>query len=164
MLQLKTYRDRGAVGALLDEYEKAILEVKTVIRPLSATDLTTIVDPHTKDPDCVSIQSILGHVVRAGYNYVIEVRNAQGEKHQPRTTKTNPSVQDYLDDLNIMFDYNVQLFEDYPNLRLEESDITKKMKVSWGQTYDVEQLFEHAIVHVLRHRRQIERFILKLRA
>jgi len=27
----------------------------------------------------------------------------------------------------------------------------------WGQRYDLEQLLEHAIVHVLRHRRQIER-------
>jgi hypothetical protein len=29
----------------------------------------------------------------------------------------------------------------------------------WGVTYDAEQLLEHAIVHVLRHRRQIEKFI-----
>ena len=36
------------------------------------------------------------------------------------------------------------------------------MTVKWRQQYDVEQLFEHAIVHVLRHRRQIERFIQKM--
>ena len=28
----------------------------------------------------------------------------------------------------------------------------------WSGRYDVEQLMQHAIVHVLRHRRQIERF------
>ena len=27
-----------------------------------------------------------------------------------------------------------------------------------GQSYDAEQLLEHAIVHILRHRRQIEKF------
>jgi hypothetical protein len=29
----------------------------------------------------------------------------------------------------------------------------------WGPVYDLEQLLEHMIVHVLRHRRQIERFL-----
>jgi uncharacterized damage-inducible protein DinB len=29
----------------------------------------------------------------------------------------------------------------------------------WGVTYDLEQLLEHAVVHVLRHRRQIEKFV-----
>jgi hypothetical protein len=30
---------------------------------------------------------------------------------------------------------------------------------TWGTRYDVEQLLEHAVVHILRHRRQIEKFI-----
>ena len=29
----------------------------------------------------------------------------------------------------------------------------------WGVRYDLEQLLEHAVVHILRHRRQIEKFI-----
>ena len=29
----------------------------------------------------------------------------------------------------------------------------------WGAVYDAEGLLEHAIVHLLRHRRQIEKFI-----
>ena len=29
----------------------------------------------------------------------------------------------------------------------------------WGVVYNVEGLLEHAIVHILRHRRQIEKFI-----
>ena len=31
----------------------------------------------------------------------------------------------------------------------------------WGVTYNLEQLLEHAIVHVLRHRRQVEKFLAK---
>ncbi len=61
-----------------------------------------------------------------------------------------------------MFRYNVSFFDDHPDIALEEFDNDKKIKVRWGQKYDVEQLFEHAIVHVLRHRRQIERYIIKL--
>ena len=61
-----------------------------------------------------------------------------------------------------MFAYNEQLFNDYPNIQLEELEPHKKVQVRWGQKYDVEQLFEHAIVHILRHRRQIELFKEKL--
>ncbi len=28
----------------------------------------------------------------------------------------------------------------------------------WKQPYDIEQMLEHAIVHILRHRRQLERW------
>jgi len=47
-------------------------------------------------------------------------------------------------------------------MELEQNDNAHKMKVVWRQLYDVEQLMEHAIVHVLRHRRQIERFLNKM--
>ena len=33
------------------------------------------------------------------------------------------------------------------------------VKTRWGPVYDAEGLLEHAIVHILRHRRQLERFI-----
>ena len=34
-----------------------------------------------------------------------------------------------------------------------------KMPTPWGTTYTLEQMLEHAIVHILRHRRQIERLL-----
>jgi hypothetical protein len=41
----------------------------------------------------------------------------------------------------------------------DEEIVRVRMDTHWGQTYDLEQLLEHAIVHILRHRRQIERFV-----
>ena len=41
----------------------------------------------------------------------------------------------------------------------EEDQSAMHIQSGWGQVYDFEQLFEHAIVHVMRHRRQIERFL-----
>ena len=63
-----------------------------------------------------------------------------------------------------MFAFNESLFDDYPKIKLEEMDNNKKMTVRWGQQYDAEQLLEHAIVHILKHRRQIQRFIQVLKA
>lgn len=158
----KSYRDNGAIGALLDEYEKAVNELKDLIQDINTVDLTKIVDPETEDEDCRSIQTILTHVVRAGYTYVIMIRKSQGEQLDFRKRETLNSALEYQSALDKMFAYNVQLFESYPNIKLEEYNEDRKMRASWGQAFDVEQIMEHAIVHILRHRRQIERFLIKI--
>jgi hypothetical protein len=47
---------------------------------LTNEDLITIVDNKTEDSDCKSIQTILTHVIRAGYCYIIEIRKSLGEQ------------------------------------------------------------------------------------
>mgnify|MGYP000300423058 CR=1 FL=1 len=157
-----TFRTNGAVGALLDEYEKALNELLFVINGVSNDDLSKIVDTITSDEDCRSIQTILAHVVSSGYTYAVEVRRWLGEEEQYREKVLLSTAAEYQGALKKMFQYNVQLFDNHPDLTLCEHDEDQKITVRWGQKYDVEQLFEHAIVHVLRHRRQIERFKLSL--
>ncbi len=159
---VKKYRNNGAIGALLDEYERSINELKQVILNLTTYELTNIVDHETSDTDCRSIQSILSHVVESGYTYVIEIRKSLGENINYIRKELFSSTKEYADALEKMFAYNEKLFEDYPKIKLEEFDSDGKFKVRWGQKYDLEQMYEHAIVHILRHRRQIERFKLKL--
>lgn len=158
------YRDNGAVGAMLDEYEKALNELVEVVSGISVEEITAVVDAETDDADCWSIQTILTHVVRAGYTYTVEIRKYMGERLAYPENETLPSPDAYIKAMKEMFVYCEQLFMDYPNLPIEEDVPEKKMLVRWGQRYDVEQLMEHAIVHVLRHRRQIERYLLRLRA
>ena len=157
------YRKNDAIGAILDEYEKSLTELELIIIDLSKEDLVKIVDKKTKDSDCKSIQTILTHIIRAGYNYVIEIRNSFGEKVDFVEHKTLNTPGQYRMELKEMFKFNEQFFKDYPNLSLEEYDSKKKILVKWGQRYDIEQLFEHAIVHILRHRRQIEKFLMRLK-
>lgn len=159
---MKNYRDTGASGALLDEYEKAIIELKDVVSKIPSGKLDFIIDPDTPDLNCKSFQTILSHVVSAGYNYAIEVRRSLGEQVDYTEKIPLNSIEEYLAELDKMFQYNEKLFDDYPDLVIEEHDNDKKILVRWEQLYDVEQLFEHAIVHILRHRRQIERFLIKM--
>lgn len=156
---MKQYRDNGAIGAILDEYEKAIQELQKIICDLTPLELTQIVDAETKDPDCHSIQTILTHVVGSGYYYAAEIRRHLGESEGNKTKKKLKTTKEYHDALNEMFLYNVKLFEDYPKMKIEEKDNNKKILTRWNQSFDPEQLLEHAIVHILRHRRQVERFI-----
>lgn len=160
---MKTYRDNGAIGALLDEYEKSLVELKALIKDITPSELINIVDTQTEDEDCRSIETILNHVIRAGYNYAIVIRKSLGEDLEYHQQEKLLTTSENIQALDVMFQYNEKLFLDYPQIKLEEHDPAKKILVGWGQLFDVEQLFEHAICHILRHRRQIERFLLKLR-
>lgn len=159
-----TFRKNGAIGALLDEYEKSILELSRLIQTISHKELITIADELTKDPECKSIQTVLSHVITSGYGYAIIIRKTMGEEIDYKDDLVFNSKEEYQEQLLKMFEFNVQLFEDYPNIKLEEYNNEHKILVRWGQKYDVEQLMEHAIVHVLRHRRQIQKFLYKLRS
>lgn len=158
----KVYRN-GAVGALLDEYEKAITELLETISNINHAALITIVDETTTDPNCKSIQTILTHVVRAGYGYATSIQRLKGHNKPDPQKIPRHSIKEYENDLKAVFLFTVETFKDIADSELEQHDNTKKMLVSWGQVYDIEQLMEHAIVHILRHRRQIERFILLLK-
>jgi uncharacterized damage-inducible protein DinB len=161
---MQAYRNNGAVGAILDEYEKAISELKDVIRSITDKELLSVADNDTIDVDCRSIQTILTHVIRAGYGYAKQIRLSSGENVVFTQGDLLVTTDEYILGLDAMFQYTEHVFQDYPNIQLEEYENEKKMLTRWGQRYDVEQLMEHAIVHILRHRRQIERFLLILRA
>ena len=160
---MEIFRNNGAVGALLDEYEKAIQELIEVIQGITTEELTILIDKTTEDPDCLSIQTILTHVIRAGYGYAIEIKNHVGEAVAFKKGVELHSAKTYEVELMKMFAYTQQLFEEYPDIVIEEKEHEKKIQVKWGQHYDIEQLMEHAIVHILRHRRQVERFLVEIR-
>ena len=74
---MKTYR-KGAVGALMDEYERAVDELIPILGGMSDVDYEVIRDSETDDENCRSIQTILTHVVGAGYGYAGMMREAWG--------------------------------------------------------------------------------------
>lgn len=149
----------GAIAALLDEYRKAIDELINVINPISQEKLIFIIDQKNEDPDSKSIQGILTHVVASCFSYSIYIENHTGLKTLRPEKHLFDHVELYIEKLNQAFAYCKNVFEQNPNLPLEELENSKKISTNWGQQYDIEQLFEHAIVHILRHRRQIENIL-----
>lgn len=149
----------GAIGALLDEYEKAIKELKEVIAGISDIEIAEIKDPNTTDHNCRSIQTILTHVISSGYSYCVQIMvHRQVQLERPEKYFRNSALE-YIKDLDKVFDFNVQYISAIKDEELEEFRNDKKILSGWGQVYDIEQMLEHAIVHVLRHRRQISRLI-----
>ena len=157
------YRPNGAKGALLDEYERALNDLKRIIAPIPPETLTAIADPDTDDPDCRSIQAMLTHVARSAFGYATYIRQQQGKVVDFRAGRTYATAAEYAAELDAAFSFTEKTFETYPDIQLEAFESDQKMRVRWGQLYDSEQIMEHAIVHILRHRRQIERFLLNWR-
>lgn len=153
---------KKAVNALLGEYRNVINALQQVIVGISRDHLTAIVDAHTPDPECVSMQSILSHVVSSGYSYAGYIRKLKKVKDDRPGKVMRLSYEEYRDDLERLMAYTQETFESIEDHELEEFDDDKKIKTTWGQVYDIEQMMEHAVVHVLRHRRQIEKFKRKL--
>ncbi|MBL0013765.1 MAG: DinB family protein [Flavobacterium sp.] len=153
---------RRAVEALLSEYRNVVVALQKVIANVSYANLTTVVDSTTTDANCQSIQTILTHVVSSGYSYAGYIRKLKKIADNRPGKVSKMSAADYLTDLDDLIAYTVATFETISDHELEEFDEDKKIKTSWGQVYDIEQMMEHAVVHVLRHRRQIEKFKKKM--
>lgn len=152
----KVFR-QGAVGALLDEYERAILDLQKVIANISDHELTIVIDSRTTDINCRSIQAILSHVVSSGCNYAINIQDLRGHYTMRPDKKYHLTVQEYIQDLTNIFSFAESILQNIQDRELEQFDNALKIMTSWGQLYDIEQMMEHAIVHILRHRRQIEK-------
>jgi D-arabinose 1-dehydrogenase-like Zn-dependent alcohol dehydrogenase len=150
---------QGAIGALLDEYERALSDFKKVLEPVTDQMLATVVDPHTADENCRSLQTILTHVVSAGFAFAVNIRNLSEDKvvRPPKTIRG--TVAAYVADLDAMFRFTEEVLGTLKDADLEQFDNSRKILTTFGQLYDAEQMMEHAIVHILRHRRQCERFV-----
>ena len=150
----RIYR-RGAVGALMDEYERAASELRRLIATFDAEAFERVLDSQTSDENCRSVQTIMSHVVSAGYTYAAYVRGALSMATD-RPAKRLLSHGEVLEAFDAMLAYTIETLDGH--WELTDDQIQRlAMPSNWGPTYDLEQLLEHAIVHVLRHRRQVER-------
>lgn len=156
---MKTNYRKGGIGALMDEYERAASEFINLIACISELDYTKIVDNETKDEDCRSVQTIVSHVTNSGYGYANYIRDWFSiPKDSPN--RRILSIQEFHKEFKKMLNYTSETLNE--KWEYSDDEIQKiKMKVRWGPQYDLEQLLEHAIVHILRHRRQIEKFGVK---
>lgn len=150
------YRE-GPIGALMDEYERAARELRRLVERIPDEEFVRVADAETKDADCRSVQTVMSHVVNAGYAYADYLREAFSIP-STRPPKKLLQPRESLEQLDAMLRYTVETLDG--RWTMTDGEITAVVVNSrWGVTYDAEQLLEHAVVHVLRHRRQIEKFI-----
>jgi len=156
---------QGSLGAILDEYKKVSEEYINVLQKISKEDFIKIVDDKTDDEDCRSIQTISRHVIRSGYGYANYVLNALNIAVDfPKANEmTIEKAEDAINEIRNMIKYNIRNLYEVNREKIESNMYTIKFVTRWGEEFNFEQILEHAIVHILRHRRQVEKFIVSLK-
>lgn len=145
------------VIALMEEYQKVAIEYKEILKGITQAEFERIADEKTKDPDCKSIQTVTFHIIQSGYTYSNYINTVSDEEWlEYESPVDNPIVG--IEEIDKMLDYAEKSLSKI--LDRTNDEIGKwTFKARWGTIYDFEQLMEHAIVHILRHRRQIEHFL-----
>src|SRR5262245_49712669 len=130
---MKAYR-KGAVGAMMDEYERATLDLKLVLREVAEDDFTEIIDKETEDESCRSVQTIMTHVVRAGYGYADYIREQFGiPKASPSSTLL--SHQAVEAEVDAMLEYTVSTLDGRWEMT-EDEWMRIGIDSRWGVRYD----------------------------
>ena len=150
----------GGLGAILDEYKKVSEEYINVLQKISPEDFAKIVDERTEDEDCRSIQTISRHVIRSGYGYANYVLNALNITVDfPKADEmTIEKSEDAINEIRKMIKYNIHNLYEMNREKIESNMYSIKFITRWKEEFNFEQILEHAIVHILRHRRQVEKF------
>jgi hypothetical protein len=148
----------GPFGALMDEYARAADDFCGVVDTFDATRFESVHvsnSPETSSPHAVCV-----HVCGAAHRYAHYIRKARGVDFVDRY-ELDPSRLRHPSDVRGLLAEAILLMEETvePLLPLTDAGIQALgFVVRWGPVYDPEMLLEHAVCHLLRHRRQLERW------
>jgi len=149
----------GALGAVMDLYEEETeFLFQTIKEKVKDSQWSVIVDKDTEDEDCRSIQTICQHIVGAAFYYVDLMKKGEDKeyeiKHEPILLDSREAFEPKLREALAQ---QTDLYEG--RWDLSDDDIEKiVIKTGWGNTLDPETLMEHAVLHIMRHHRQILKF------
>jgi hypothetical protein len=148
----------GPFGALMDEYARAAEDYCRVVETFDPVRFVR--DRPSNDPNTVSPRAICTHVCSAAYRYAHYIRKGRGIDFVERYSMdealiTSPqSVRALLAGGIMLTEDTVEPLRDMTF----EQVLALSFTVRWGPRYDPEMMLEHAVCHVLRHRRQLERW------
>lgn len=152
-------KKNGMLVALIEEYERALMDYKLILKSISEEEFIIVRDYETENKDCMSIQTVTFHVIQSGYTYANYIQSIFTKEWLEYDTEID-SINIAIKELGEMIVYTKKSFHN--NWYKTTKELEKySFKTRWNVTYDLEQLLEHAIVHILRHRRQIEFFLKK---
>ena len=140
----------GAVRALVHLHERHMRSFLETWKRAKAAELAL---PATEDPDCMTLEAMLAHTLRASRGYMVWMC-ANLALPDP---EINPAPD--LDTVEIEADdYLEYLLERWrsPLVEMTEARIVEEYTSNWGETFTVESMLEHAVMHPIRHAFQLE--------
>jgi hypothetical protein len=148
----------GPFGALMDEYARAAEDFCRVVESFDAARFAA--ERASDNPSTVSPHAICLHVCGVAHRYAHYIRKVRGvdfvEKYElePSRLGSPQDVRGLLVEAIVFTEATVE-----PLLGATEAEVQAlSFTVRWGPRYDPEMILEHAVCHLLRHRRQLERW------
>jgi uncharacterized damage-inducible protein DinB len=113
--------------------------------------------PQTDDPSYASADHLGGHVLRAARNYLVWIgecveRPVTDVDREDDRVSVARKGRAFVDEVLAAWRRHLATLEDR-----ELAPATYKSR--WGEDYNIEQMLEHAVVHPMRHRIQLERLM-----
>lgn len=147
--ELTHYRYRGARALVLlhDREMRALLPVwKRAAR-------VGVQLPATSDPNFASLHSLLHHAFRASRGYMTWLCDKLGLPDPgidpaPEAGVVEPEADRYLE--HLLERWRLPLAD------IEEAQLQPIHKTRWGEDMSLEGMLEHAVMHPIRHRFQLE--------
>jgi len=155
----------GAFGALMDEYARAAADLCRVVEAVPPARFAETVDSGGEFP---TVQAICTHVVQATYGHAGHIRRALGIAAGERL-RGKELMPEGPEQLRPLLGAALRYTEaSLAGLRADPAIAAEEVSsilfpVKWGPVYDPQGMLEHGIVHLLRHRRQIERLLARAR-
>lgn len=147
----------GSKQALMSIYSRALEDFRKLITRIPDEQFAPPIQDETRTPRFRSIRDIVDHVVAAAYEYMFLVRDIAGIPLRP--IPVPPCLENkaqYADAIGAIAENTASLLAHVKDV----DDYARTfVTASWGTPYNLEQVLEHAIVHVLRHQRQLERAV-----
>lgn len=152
----------GFIGALLDEYQKAIEDYKEVLRTVNEEQFMAEVNTNKADKHCLSVRAVTNHILLSGYGYLYMIAKQFGDLSYERKKEVDVStIETACAELDALLQHSEERLT--PKVNITNEEIANNIiKSPWGQKFDFDQLLEHAVMHIIRHRRQIEIFKTRL--
>lgn len=148
----------GPFGALMDEYARAAAEFCTVAEGFDAERFVS--ERPGNDPETITPRAVCVHVCGAAHRYAYYIRQARGldfvDRYQldPLRLTSPRDVTGMLAKATRLTEETIDPLRGFTDEEVQALSFT----VRWGPRYDPEMMLEHAVCHVLRHRRQLERW------
>jgi hypothetical protein len=148
----------GAMGALMDEYARAAESFCTVAEAID--ERRWVAERPGPDPDTASPRAVCAHVCGAARRYSDYIRKARGLPFTEAFVMP-PGLPAAPRDVRPLLREALQYTEGALDglYGADEATIGRiRFQVRWGPTLDPDLLLEHAVMHLLRHRRQLLRW------
>lgn len=148
------FRSRG-VRSLVELHEEELRRFVATWKRFKAAGLP-MPEAHG-DPDYESPERLVAHVQGSARSYLLWIREVLEQPVAGLELIRDPAI--IVPRLDAFLEETLAGWREHLVLLTSEQACDKQYVSRWGEPFTIEQMLEHAVVHPMRHRIQLERLL-----